>query len=201
MRELGKLTGVDVSVHAPVIDSAGMTQQGFSELNREAAERKITEFMMRSHELNPDGNIPVTFHSAEGIPGSEWKTLGGEGKEREAKRLIAIDKDSGKMVPLEFEKKYYPGSEINEKGEIEETKYTPEKNLQIINVTDWDNKISQLFFNKERADEILEQNRIQIEHLFKELNEKKERGEDPLKGLTPTQQKAFMKLMVRKSAP
>lgn len=190
MKQLSKLTGIDVSVHAPVIDSAGMSQQGFSELNREAAERKITESLIRSHELNPDGNIPVTFHSAEGIPGSEWKTLGEEGKPREAKRLIAVDKDSGKMVPLELEKKYYPGSELNEKGEIKERKVTPEENLQAINITDWDNKISQLFFNKERADEILEQNKIQIEHLFKDLEE----GKVNKKNLTPTQQNALIKV-------
>jgi len=190
MRELSKLTGIDISVHAPVIDSAGMSQQGFSKLNRESAERKITEALMRSHELNPNGNIPVVFHSAEGIPGSEWKTLGDvEGKKpREAKRLIAVDKDSGKMVPLEFEEKYYPGEDLSKPEP-----FSPERNLGIINVTDWDNKISQLFFNKERADEILNQNRVQIEHLFKDLNEKKERGEDPLKDLTSTQQKVYMR--------
>jgi len=190
VRELGKVTGVEISVHAPVIDSAGMSQQGFSELNREEAERKITEFLMRSHEINPNGNIPVTFHSAEGIPGSEWKTLGSEGKEREAKRIIAIDKDSGKMVPLEREEKFYPENDLSE-PEI----HTPEKNLKIINATDWDNKISQLFFNKERADEILEQNRIPIEHLLKKFEEKKKRGEDFMQGLDPIQQKAYMKFM------
>jgi len=188
LRELSKLTGIDVSVHAPVIDSAGMSQQGFSELNRESSERKITESLIRVHELNPDGNIPVVFHSAEGIPGSEWKTLGEEGKPREAKRLIAVDKESGKMVPLETEKKYYPGMDLSEP-----IVYAPEKNLQSINVTDWDNKISQLFFNKERADEILEQNRPQIEHLMRELKEKEERGENPMRGLTPTQEKAYIK--------
>ena len=95
MRQLSKLIGNDVSVHGPVIDTMGMTREGFSELNRQLAERKITETLLRSHELNPDGNITVNFHSAEGIPGSEWKTLGDvEGKKpREFKRMIAIDKD------------------------------------------------------------------------------------------------------------
>ena len=188
MRQLGKLTGVDVSVHAPVIDSAGMSQQGFSEMNREAAERKITEALLRVRELKPDGNIPVVFHSAEGIPGSEWKTLGSKEKGREAKRLIAIDQDSGKMVPLEHEERFYPGTDLSKP-----TKYTPEDNLKMINTTDWDNKITQLFFNKERADEILQQNSVQIEHLFKELNEKQERGENPMEGLTHTQKEVFMK--------
>ena len=189
LRQLAKLTGVNVSVHAPVIDTMGMTQQGFNEMNRELAERKVTEALLRSHELNPDGNIPVVFHSAEGIAGSEWKTLGTKEKPREAKRLIGVDRESGKMISLDYEERYYPGSKDLSKP----TQYSPEYNLDSQNKAVWDNQITQLFFNKERADEILEQNSVQIQHLLKELNEKKERGEDPLKGLTPTQQKVYMK--------
>jgi len=195
MRRLGKLTGVNVSVHAPVIDSMGMTREGFSELNREAAERRITDALMRSHELDPNGNVPVNFHSAEGIAGSEWKTLGDvEGKKlREAKRLIGVDKESGKMIQLEFEKKYYP-MRYNEKGEKlpvseEGEKYTPEENLKLQNRTVWDNQLSQLFFNKERADDILQQNYVQIQHLMKDLNEKR----ISIKDLTPTQQTIYIK--------
>ncbi len=184
LNRVSKLTGVNFSMHGPVMDTAGMTQQGFSELNREGAERKVTEVLLRSHEINPDGNIPVTFHAAEGIPGSEWKTLGKEG-ERTAKRLIAVEKESGKMIPLEEEKKYYPGGDLSKP-----TIYTPEKNLDIVNKTEWDNKISQLFFNKERADEILEQNQIPIQHLLEDIN----RGRiDPHKALTPTQEQAYIK--------
>src|SRR4030043_1752946 len=73
INRLSKLTGIDISMHGPVVDSSGITQQGFSELNRESSERKISDVLIRSHELNPNGNIPVTFHSAEGISGSEWK--------------------------------------------------------------------------------------------------------------------------------
>jgi sugar phosphate isomerase/epimerase len=195
MRELSKLTGVNISVHAPVIDSAGMSQQGFSELNRELAERKITDALIRSHELNPSGNIPVTFHSAEGIAGSEWKTLGDvEGKKpREAKRLIGVDKESGKMIQLELEKKYYPmrydekGEKlpVSEKGEI----YTPEENLKLQNTTVWDNQLSQLFFNKERADDILQQNYVQIQHLMKDLKSERITIND----LTPSQQSVYLK--------
>jgi len=66
VNRLSKLTGIDVSLHGPVMDVAGMSQQGFSEANREIAERKVADVLIRSHELNPDGNIPVNFHSAEG---------------------------------------------------------------------------------------------------------------------------------------
>lgn len=48
-----------------------------------------------------------------------------------------------------------------EKGEI----WSPERRLESLNATEWDNAISQLIFNKERADEILLKNKIKIAHL------------------------------------
>ena len=216
MRELSKLTGVDVSVHGPVIDTAGISQQGYDELNREMAERRISEFLQRIRDVNPDGNIPVTFHSAEGISGSEWKTLGEPGKEREAKRLIAIDRESGKMTQLTTETIFHPdmrelkpeiqsriksGSMNPEEfhGMSEREKYNliplekgklqkAEDRLQSINHTTWDDQINQHLFNKERADEILQNNQIQIQHLIEDIN----KGNiNPENGLTPTQRQAY----------
>jgi sugar phosphate isomerase/epimerase len=217
INRLSKLTGVDITLHGPVIDTAGMSQQGFSELSRVSAERKITDVLQRSHELNPDGNSPVTFHAAEGIAGSEWKTLGKEGEERKARRIIAVNRDDGKMTALEEERLFFPAMkelkpEIEKK--LEEGKITPEEihgmtlrekynfiplakgklqeaeaRLDTINHTTWDDSINQLLFNKERADEILQQNQIQIQHLMKDFDED---GESLKKqGLTATQKKAY----------
>jgi hypothetical protein len=165
MREISKLTGTDISVHAPVIDSMGMTREGFSELNREVAERKVTEALMRSHEINPNGNIPVNFHSAEGIAGSDWKTLGDvEGKKlREAKRLIAIDRETGRMTPLEEDKKFYPGDDLSEPS-----KYTPELNLKMANRTMWVDSLTPVEFNREHAERILQD----VHPEFFKLNQK-----------------------------
>jgi len=197
VHRLSKLTGAEVSVHAPVMDSAGMSREGFSETNREIAERKITDAVLRSHEVDPRGNIPVTFHSAEGIPGTEWKTLG---ENREARRMIAVNVESGRLIPIEPEVKYYPEmkrikpgteeeyhrvveafhkKEISEEEALAKTKkyfeeiplkrgepYSAEKQLKIINDTEWDNALSQVFFNKERADEILRNNEMQISHVL-----------------------------------
>lgn len=161
VRRLSKLTGVGLSVHGPVIDSSGINQQGFSELNREASEKRMVQTIERSHELDPKGNILVTFHSSEGIPGTEWKTLG---EERKAKRLLAINKESGKIAPLEEEKKFYPG------GKIREVTHSPEENLQMLNSSEWDNSISQLIFGKERADGIMEQSYPLIRNVIERAN-------------------------------
>ncbi len=181
VNRLSKLTGIDISVHGPVMDSSGMSQNGFSEVHRQAEQRRIAEVLERSTEVKPEGNVNVTFHSSESLPGTEWKIIG-----KEARKMIAVDRESGKMIPLEEEEKFYPGEDLS-KPKI----YSPEENLRIQNGTQWDNQINQLFFNKERADEILNQNAVQIQHLMEYINEKQKNGEKPT--LVPAQEDAYLK--------
>ncbi|MEK6926179.1 MAG: hypothetical protein AABW50_02785 [Nanoarchaeota archaeon] len=200
VRRLAKLTGAEVSVHGPVIDVSGIDQRGgFSEINRLESEKRIIQTLLRAHELNPDGNIPVNFHSAEGIPGSQllppdkW-TEGEEGTKY--KRIMAVNRETGRLHPLDEEEKYYPGLSKDEKtGEIKPIrykKYTPEQNLEIINSTEWDNSISQLYFNQERVDEILERNRPLIQHLMEDLRAKKNKNPKySVKDLPPEQQNVY----------
>src|SRR3989344_320526 len=109
VNRLAKLTGIDVTLHGPLIEPSGVTQQGYNEVERESAERKIANALLRSHELNPDGNIPVTFHSSSGIPGSQLLPPKERSKEKgDYKRLIAVNRETGRMAPLEPEIKYYP---------------------------------------------------------------------------------------------
>jgi len=161
VNRLSKLTGVDISLHGPVINISGINQQGFSETEREAAERRVAETLLRAKELNPDGNIPVTFHSAEGIPGSQPLPPSSSQRKEEKgyQRLIIVNKDSGKMAPLEPEIRYSPGEKL------EPEHLTPEKRLSKINRDEWINSLNQLFFNKERADRILEETKPFLDHL------------------------------------
>jgi hypothetical protein len=91
------------------------------------------------------------------------------------------------MAPLEEEKKFYPGEK-----ELKEKIYNPEKNLKVLNDTEWDNSLNQTFFNQERAQEILGKNQVQIQHLLEELNEmpKTEGRIDP-RIFTPKQIQAY----------
>ena len=130
------------------MDVAGMSQQGFSEADRETAERKVAEALIRGHELKPDGNIPVNFHSSEGLPGSQLLPPSERKEERKFKRLLVVNRETGKLAPLEEEKKFYPGE-----GEIREEVYSPEKNLRVLNHTEWDNTLSQIEFNRVRAED------------------------------------------------
>ncbi len=102
VRRLSKLTGVDVSVHAPVVEPSGITQQGYSDAARRAVERQMLLAVERSRKIDPEGNIPVTFHSSAGIPGE----IKEKGKEEEMGLLI--NKLSWQLRPVEIKKRHWP---------------------------------------------------------------------------------------------
>jgi sugar phosphate isomerase/epimerase len=159
LNELTKLTGVDVSIHAPVVNMSGIGREGgYSDLARENTERMVANWLNRSHDVNPDGGTPVVFHSSEGAQGSEFKVLEGE-EGRTYNKLTAIDRESGKMIPLDSDVKYYPG------GEVRKKEMTPEDNLRTVNHTEWDNSLSQIEFNREHAMRVMQD----VDPAFREL--------------------------------
>ncbi len=161
VRRQAKLIGVDVSVHGPVIDVAGFTQQGFSEADRELAERKVFNTLERSHELNPTGTINVNFHSAEGIHGSEplpeaerievdSRTELGKKVKIEHRKITAVNQETGQMRMLDTDVRFYPGGE-----EVKEDKLYPEIMLDVANNTEWDNTLKKVTFQLENVNRIM----------------------------------------------
>lgn len=206
VKRIAKLTGAETTLHAPVIEPSGVGQNGYDETQRLAVERQMQLAIERAHELNPDGSAPVTFHSTAQLPGSMFKP--GETDEkgnRAYRKMIAIDRESGQMTPLEEERLYYPEMRVEEdirkyyEGEIkaedirkislEEGKiHSPQNRLASINATKWNNELNQVIFNKERADEILQQNQVQIQHILPAIEQ---RNPEVLKHLTPEQKQAL----------
>lgn len=211
VRRLAKLTGIDVDVHGPVINPAGFTQQGWNEVERELTEKKIVNTLRRSHELNPKGNIHVNFHSSEGLPGSQWLPPSKRNeKDGNYKRLIVVNRETGRMAPLDTEIKYYPqmvepkeGVKEKESGylpqELQEIPlekgkiYTPKKRIDVLNESEWDNQLNQVFFNQERANEILGKNLVQIQYIMPEIQKiaQANGGKIPLDVLSPEQRSAY----------
>jgi len=152
INRLTKLTGSETSLHAPVIDPSGFTQQGWNESNREVAENQFSNVMKNSHELNPDGNIPVTIHASQ-IPGTTHMKDPVTG-EMIARSMVAVNQETGELRNLEREKIHFPDMQNIEAGE----EFTPERRLKSANATHWENQLSQLVFYKERADELLDGN-------------------------------------------
>src|SRR3989344_2748441 len=153
-KRMAKLTGVDLTVHAPLLEPSGINQQGnFSESNRQAIEREMLQAVQRSHEVSPKGNIPVTFHSSTVVPGPEVSKPS-KGPE-EIKRFAFIDKESGQIQTHTLEPRHYPDEpEKLIKGEMKD----PKKELDIINNSRWSNELTGLFVSKNRADQIISEN-------------------------------------------
>ncbi len=190
MRRMAKLTGAKISLHAPLIEPSGMGDQGWTASGQKLAEQQLTDAVLKSAALDDTGNMPITIHSA-GIPGAEYE-ITPEGKK--IKKLVIVDRESGKPVQvLEEERQHYPHQmgelkpnvtqadiEKVRRGEMKREELfnviplkegevkSPERRLEIMNHSQWDNQVTQLIFNKERADEILIKNQVQIMDILPE---------------------------------
>ncbi|MFH1248753.1 MAG: sugar phosphate isomerase/epimerase [archaeon] len=148
MNRLTKLTGSEISVHAPIIDPAGFSQEGgWSDANRASAERQLYGVIERSHELNPEGRVPVTIH-ADNVAGHEYRVYDdGKGGEE---MIIGVDQETGQMTTAKRVKRYYP--ETGNKEQIISAK----DELNVINRSNWSNHLLGLRQYKKQADELIE---------------------------------------------
>lgn len=153
MRRKAKLAGGKVSVHAPIVgmDPAGFGQQGWDPQEREVIERKLIDVVNKAAIIDPNGNIPITIHPSN-TSGSTYKYVldpeTGQTK-KVTETLVVVEKNTGKLVPLKEDIKYYPGNEIKK------VEFSPEKQLQTINETSWDDALNKVEFQKEAATKVL----------------------------------------------
>ncbi|MCH8945761.1 MAG: hypothetical protein IIA85_02470, partial [Nanoarchaeota archaeon] len=183
INRLSKLTGVEPTVHGPLFDASGVTQQGeFDESNREVIERKLLNTLERSHELNPDGNIPVTFHTANQLPGTIYRKI--EGKEK-IEMMPIVNQDTGKISMVKRQEKYSPHIE---NGQVKKETHEVDEQIDIMNRTEWDNNLQQLIVPKEHADRILRE----VSPLVSPIIQKIESGEIKLEHLDESQKRIFL---------
>ncbi len=146
LRRAAKLGGAKMSVHAPLIEASGMTREGWSDSTRELAERQLWDVVQKSHEMDENGGIPITIHSS-GIPGKEMEMT----KEGPQEAVIqAINQETHQVQRLKREMKYYPGEDLD-KGII----FTPQRELDALNNTDWQNSLYTLVHQQHEADKII----------------------------------------------
>ena len=106
MNRLRKLVGVDLTLHAPIIEPTGVTKQGWNESDRLNAERQMTSVLRRSHEMDPKGNLVVTFHSSAGLPEPETRIINEKGEE-ELKEFWVANEDTGQFSNISAEINYF----------------------------------------------------------------------------------------------
>ncbi|MCK4647838.1 sugar phosphate isomerase/epimerase [Candidatus Pacearchaeota archaeon] len=167
LNRLSKLTGVDISVHGPIIEASGLTKDGFTESNRRSAERQMSSAVEKSHEINPQGNIPVTFHSSAMLPGQITE------KGKEAEETLAINEETGSISRIPLKERKFPG---------EEGKPNVEKELNIINKNQWKENIRSLVYYANQGERALRDSEI----LAKTAAVEKKAGKE----LTPEEKEA-----------
>ena len=139
IKRLTKLTGTSASIHAPLVEASGVGERGWTKENQLGAERQIENAMLRSHKLDPKGNISVTFHSTAQLPDFQPKIKTKDGEEITG--LMVINSKTGQIAPINPQKRYF---EQVEKGELKEEPipFDPKTELNKINEDQWSSELA-----------------------------------------------------------
>lgn len=160
MRALMKLTGVKPSVHAPIIDPAGIVEQRYGgEYVRQDVERRFLDVLEKAHELDPKGNVPVVFHSSNAGAGPEYRP-GDVNKGEERFKIVAdaiINQETGQIQAIKEKRVYYPNDvetlkpkeDLNKQGRV----FTTEEAIRSANQSEWDNKIRETTMLQKEVEE------------------------------------------------
>jgi len=127
LSRLRKLAGVELTLHAPLIEPTGVTRQGWDPSHREQAERQMWNAVEKAHELDKDGNIVVTFHSSASLPEAETKVIE-DGKEKIMEFMVVNERD-GQFERVHFKPSYF----LKE----EQKAITPDEQIKKINEESW----------------------------------------------------------------
>jgi len=146
IRRMAKMGEVELSLHAPLTDPAGFTQQGWQEHQRKLAEQEFKDVIDRAVDLNPEGGMPVNFHSSGGgIPAVIW-AKNEKDKPEQKQAITAVNTRTGEIKLLPREKINWldrPDKEL-----------TPERRLDSLNKSSWDQDIMNFMSLKKTKEEI-----------------------------------------------
>ncbi len=144
INRISKLVGAEISVHGLLIEPSGITQQGFSEVQREGNERQMLMNVERASQMTPGG--VVTFHSTSGIPDAVEKVLIKEdGRMVEKERaVIFIDPRTGRIrTERDIAEHYFPVDE-KQKFTGEKLPFNPVTENKRVNEESWRGAVEQV---------------------------------------------------------
>ncbi len=140
MKRLSELNGVGLSLHGPLVNASGIEQQGgYAEENRLGAENQIKSAVLRSHRLDPKGNINVTFHSSANLPAFQPHII--EDGKRIDQGVMIIDESTGQITQIKDESRYLP-----EQGEFtgKQLPFDARREIEKRNKDNWLQQISRI---------------------------------------------------------
>lgn len=150
MRRKAKLAEAKISMHAPLVEPSGFTQNGWDEASQKASERQLMEVIDKAALLDDKNNVPVTIHSSGGAGSTYTFEKDKTGKRvKVPEQLVVVNRETGQMTAAKKEEKYYAESGATP------IIISPEKHIKVMNSSDWDNEIDKVVFHKENASRIL----------------------------------------------
>jgi len=173
INRLKKLTGVDLTFHGPLIEPTGFTKQGWNETDRMDSERNMKTAVQRAHELDPNGNIIVTFHSSISLPEPISRFIDNKNKEQ-IKEYVVMNTENGNITNLPLNVNYLQG----------ETQINPEELLKKLNKDTWSNQLHKIDFSIHNGAEIIKRTLQSLETGQDEKSKKK--AEETKKALLET---------------
>lgn len=139
INRLRKLTGVELTLHGPLIEPTGVSRGTWDERERVHAEQELWQTIKRGHAIDPEGNLIVTIHSSTELPATEIKEII-KGKE-EVTNISVVDERSGKvgMLPAP-EEEFFEGR-----------KPKPKEWLDEVNENNWHDQLGNINIEASRA--------------------------------------------------
>ena len=114
INRLKKLAGVDLTLHGPMVEPSGFNPRAgaWDELQRIEAENQLKQAVERGHELDPNGNLVITFHSAYSFPETQPKVFKKGEKEPTLRGIYVINEESGRTAFVPAEEKKLLGKKL-----------------------------------------------------------------------------------------
>ncbi|RMD67933.1 sugar phosphate isomerase/epimerase [Candidatus Pacearchaeota archaeon] len=171
IERLKKLTGVDLTLHGPLVEPSGIAQlksgriTELDETYKKQIEKQMLMAMEAAHQINPKGNTVVTFHSSNGLPEPETVVVEEEVDPRTRKKvkkekLVAFgaiqqygQQPAGTIVPVEED--YFEGTGIDKDYKKKEklmNEVLSKRNEEI-----WSDLLRQINFNVSNGMEVIEE--------------------------------------------
>lgn len=182
INRLKKLTGVDLTLHGPIVEASGidLQNQKYEETDRIEAERQMQSAVDRGQRLDPDGNIIVVFHSSAALPEMEQKFIKKPGEEPEVSSIIAVDERDGKFTMIKPKENFMLGE-----------KPDPNQELIKMNKERWSQTLGDINYRIRLANQALQEEREVIPGVDNKTimeyykNQGTKEGQKELEGLDP----------------
>lgn len=147
INRLRKLVGAELTLHGTLVEPTGVSRQGWDESQRVQAERQMWLSIERGHELDPKGNLVITFHSSNGLPDPETKVFDEKTGKEELKEFWVVDETTGRfnnLVPKINRLKEETGKEVS-----------PEETIAKQEKESWFNALQSVNFHAHQGNDII----------------------------------------------